>query len=209
MADEKKAQKPVGNVKYSKAIAKKFCDLVASGKFTIEDCCSQCGFVKQTFYNWKEKYLDFLDLYEEAEIQRMDAIKEMAISGLAKIVDVFEYEEVKQETIIEKDEKGNLKQIPTKIIRTKKRVMPNQAAINFVLTNQDAIRWKNRNSVDHTNNGESFGFGDFLMNEDSVPGAGPIDETTEITESETTEINETPQSTADSGGNLWGATFEQ
>jgi len=175
-------------MKYSKKTGKLFCDLLGSGKWNLDDVCEQVGISKQTYYNWKSNpKFDFLDILEAAEEKRMDSLKEKAMSGLAKLIDVYEYDEVKRE--FEPDASGKLK--PVKTITTKKRVMPSQTAINFVLTNQDAKRWKNRNNVDHTNNGDSFDFSNFLMNPDSMPPAAADEsETPELVDIET--INEMP-----------------
>lgn len=146
--------------KYSTKLVKELCEILASGKHSIEDSCTKVGITRMTFYNWKKSKPKFLKAVEEAEAERLEQYKEMAISGLAKLLDMHEYEEVTTE--YENDKKGNPKVKSQK--RVKKKIMPNPAAVIFTLTNRDNENWKNRLNTDLTTKGESLnkGFGDFL-----------------------------------------------
>ncbi len=136
--------------KYSAKIVKEICEILASGKHSVEDTCLKVGISKVTFYNWKKTKPKFLEAVEEAEVRRLSAYKEMAISGLAKLLDIHEYEEVTTE--YENDKEGKPKIKAQK--RVLKKIMPNPAAVIFTLTNRDSENWKNRQ--DHTTKGEKI-----------------------------------------------------
>src|SRR5690606_4320989 len=146
-------------MKYNKKLVKEICDLLASGKHSIEDTCKIVGIAKQTYYFWKDKKTEFADAVENAEVKRLEAYKEMAVSGLAKLLDVHEYEEVTTE--YENDKAGKPKIKGQK--RVLKKIMPNPTAVIFTLTNRDNANWKNRQNTDITSKGDKIGFTDFLM----------------------------------------------
>lgn len=148
-------------MKYSKALVKEICEELATGKHTIADTCIKVGISEATFHHWRNTKLEFSEALKGAEYKRLESFKNMALSGLAKILDVYEYEEV--HTDYENDKTGKPKVKGQK--RVKKFTMPNTAAIIFTLTNRDSQDWQNKQNVDHTSNGK--GFLDFLKEDDS------------------------------------------
>ncbi len=150
-------------MKYTKKLVKQLCDELATGKHTIADTCKKVGVSEATFYHWKEHKPEFLEAVKSAEQKRLLAFKEMATSGLAKLLDVHEYEEV--HTDYENGQDGKPKIKAQK--RVKKFTMPNPAAVIFTLTNRDPANWQNRQNVDHTSNGK--GFLDFLKESSADP----------------------------------------
>lgn len=146
--------------KYNKAIVKRICDELATGKNSIEDVCKMVGIDDSTYYDWKNKKPEFSEAIKEAEERRLLAFKEMAKSGLAKLLDVHEYEEVTTE--FENDSAG--KPVIKSQKRVKKKIMPNPTAVIFTLTNRDQDNWKNKQSIDAKGDfNHNVGFGDFLM----------------------------------------------
>lgn len=145
--------------KYSKALVKEICDLLATGEFTIADTCKKLGIVKDTFYRWIKEKSDFSDAIKAAEEKRRSSFAEMAKSGLAKLLDVHEYEEVTTE--YENDKEG--RPVIKKQKRVKKKVMPSAPAVIFALTNLDSDNFKNRQQTDLTNKGEKFDGGSPFM----------------------------------------------
>jgi len=137
-------------VKYDPTLTERICSLLAEGKHTIADVCEQVGISKDTFYRWKRDESDFSDSVKKASAQRLQAFAEMALSGLAKRLDVYEYEEVTTEYIDSKDKNGNsVPKIKTRKV-TKKRAMPSDMLILATLQNQDSENWKDKRHHEHT-----------------------------------------------------------
>ncbi|MES2733573.1 MAG: transposase [Bacteroidota bacterium] len=131
-------------MKYSPEIVNRIVELLASGDYTINDVCKQVGINQDTFYDWKANKSEFSEALKQAEKDRLLSFKRMARSGLAKIIDVFEYEEVTTEYIDGKDKEGNSKpKIKSRKV-VKKFIMPNATAVIFALTNMDADNWKHK-----------------------------------------------------------------
>lgn len=146
--------------KYSKKLVKLICDELATGNHTIADVCIKVGITETTFYDWKKKKPEFSESLKEVEAKRLEAFANMARSGLAKLLDIHEYEEVTTE--FENDKQG--KPVIKFQKRTKKKIMPNPTAVIFTLTNRDPENWKNRQSIDAKGDFKhSVSFGDFLM----------------------------------------------
>lgn len=147
--------------KYTKKLVNEICELLASGKWTVADTCKKVGIDEATYYRWKNDKSEFREAIKKAEDKRLEAFADMARSGLAKLLDTHEYEEVTTE--YENDVHG--KPVVKMQKRTKKKIMPNPTAVIFTLTNQDGKNWKNRQSIDAKGDfNHNIGFGDFLMN---------------------------------------------
>lgn len=134
-------------MKYSKKLADRICELVATGDHTVEDVCKQVGISESIFYKWKSEKLEFLESLKKAQDTRLDSFAKMAKSGLAKLLDIYEFEEVTTEWVEGKDGKPKIK-FQKKV---KKAIMPNAAAVIFTLTNRDPENWKNKQEVSGTN----------------------------------------------------------
>jgi len=146
--------------KYSKRLVKRICDELATGNHTIADVCKKVGIDESTYYDWKNKKPEFSEAVKEAEAKRLEAFADMARSGLAKLLDTHEYEEVTTE--YENDKTG--KPVIKMQKRTKKKIMPNPTAVIFTLTNRDSENWKNRQNIEAKGDfNHNIGFGDFLM----------------------------------------------
>jgi len=130
--------------KYTIEKAKQIAELLATGENKIIDICKQVGIAEPTYYEWKKSKPKFLELLKEAEVERVSSFKGMARSGLAKLIDVYEYEEEHIEYKV--DAIGNQVIRNRKLI--KKRMMPNSAAVIFTLCNLDPENFKNIQKVD-------------------------------------------------------------
>lgn len=143
-------------MKYSKAIVKKICEELATGKNSVADTCKKVGISEAIFYRWKKDKIEFLEALKEVEQQRLEVFKDMAKSGLAKLLDMHTYEEVVTEYISDKEGKPKIKNQK----KTTKFIMPSATAVLFTLTNREPNDWKHKEHVDHTTAGK--GFFDFL-----------------------------------------------
>jgi len=143
-------------MKYSDKIADKIAEDLAEGNLKIEDVCKKNGITKPTFYEWKKSKPYFSNRIKEAYELRLESLGDMADSGLAKLLNGHEYEEVT--TVYESgmDKDGNI--IP--VIKEKKVVkkfhMPNATAVLFTKTNRDSENWKHMQYVDHTSKGSKI-----------------------------------------------------
>lgn len=137
-------------MKYSKEIAKKFVELYATGNHSISQICAAVGIHVDTYYDWRQKKSEFSEALKSAEIRRLDAIKDLAKTGLALLLTGHEWEETKTEFVESKDKTG--KSVPKIKSQTKikKFVMPNPTMVIFTLTNQDPDNWKQRQQIAHT-----------------------------------------------------------
>lgn len=136
---EKKKQKRGGGrkSKYNKKITAKIFDLIASGQHTILKMCQIVGITQETYFQWKKHKPEFSELIEKAEEACLDSFKVMAKSGLAKLLDVYEYEE----TTVEYENFRGQPRIKGQKTVTKK-IMPNPTAVIFTLTNTDPQRFR-------------------------------------------------------------------
>lgn len=164
--------------KYNKAIVDKMAELYETGNYGIKEICEAVGITKETWYDWKEKKPYFSDLLERAHARRLENLGQLALSGMAVLLTKHEYEEVTTEYINGPGDKPKIKS--RKVV--KKFVMPNERMIEFVATNRMAQEWKHRNNVDHTNNGDSFNFSNFLMDNNTVPDEDPESEEGNLTD---------------------------
>ncbi|WP_262246997.1 transposase [Parapedobacter soli] len=147
--------------KYSKTLVKKICELLATGDWSVKDTCKQVGLSESQFYYWKNTKPEFAEALSAAEDCRREVFKDMAKSGLAKLLDIHEYEEVQTE--YENDKTG--KPVIKSQKRIKKKIMPSTTAVIFALTNREPEWWKNRQSIDAKGDfNHNIGFSDFLMN---------------------------------------------
>lgn len=139
-------------MKYSKTLVKKICDELATGEHTIADVCKKVGISEAIFYRWKQTKVEFLEAIKEAELKRDESLGQMALSGLAKLLNTHEFEEVHTDYINGQDGKPIIKSQK----RVKKVIMPNPAAVIFTLTNRHPGRYQNKQHHDHTSNGKGF-----------------------------------------------------
>lgn len=143
-------------MKYSKKLVKTICDELATGNNTIADTCKKVGISEATFYHWKNTKLEFSEALKSVEGLRLEKFKDMAKSGLAKLLDMHKYEEVTTEYTSDKEGKPVIKNQK----KTTKFIMPSATAVIFTLTNREPEEWKHKEHHDHTSNGK--GFFDFL-----------------------------------------------
>lgn len=125
-------------MKYTPEIVDRICSLLATGDYRIEDVCKQADISKETFYTWKETHPDFSDAIKKADKERLKAFVAMARSGMAKRLDIYEYDEITTEYIDNKEGKPKIKS--RKVVR--KFVMPSDTLIMYALNNQDADNFK-------------------------------------------------------------------
>jgi len=153
-AKKKKAGRPKGANKYTPTLKKKVAELIANGDHTIKDICKQIGIHPGTFHAWRnpnhrDYKNDFPELLKKADVQRLEAFKNMARSGLAVLISPSEAKEER----IEYSSDG--KTIKSKTITTKV-IQPNPLSVIFTLTNQDSENFKHKQHIDHTTKEETI-----------------------------------------------------
>ena len=131
--------------KYTKRMANAIIKVLESGQTGIDEMCESLGVSKTQYYVWIKKYPDFAERVKAAQEKRLDNFRIMALSGLAKLLNEHEYEEVVTEYENGKDGKPMVKAVK----KSKKKIMPNPAAVIFTLTNRDRGNWSNRQNVEH------------------------------------------------------------
>jgi transposase-like protein len=131
-------------VKYTKKLAEEIYALVASGDLRIVDVCKQVGISEDTFYEWKKTKSEFSESLKRAEDSRKAAFKQLARSGLAKLLDVYEVEETTTEYV----DKGGKPAVKSKKV-TKRIFMPSATAVIFTLKNLDSDNFKDKQEVEH------------------------------------------------------------
>lgn len=170
--------------KYSKKLAKKIVDLYATGEHGVKEICVAAGISLDTFYSWKKLKPEFSEALSEVLDNRLEHIGDLALSGLATLITKQEYteEKIDYETYVDVLT-GTQKQRVKSVTRTKKIILPNNAAIQYALNNVNKEKFRTASSIDHTSNGGAFGFAGFLMgaveDEPEQNNEGKQDETTE------------------------------
>ena len=136
--------------------ARTICDLYATGKYTIENCCESEGVPYATFYGWitntRTGFIqEIQELYKKAEEEknynrkksleeRKLSIGEKALVALEKKVEGWTWEEITKE--------GKNVKVVTKF------QVPDTASIIFSLTNAFEDEFKNRQNTDITTKGK-------------------------------------------------------
>jgi hypothetical protein len=146
------------NIKKAQAI----CDLYATDKHTIEQCCESIGVPYRTFFSWRYEnsngYIaEVAELFKKADETRNESRKrsieerkliigEKALVALEKKIEGWAWDEITREG---KDkEKGKVLKIVSKFN------IPDTASIIFAATNAFPNEWKNRQNTDITTGGK-------------------------------------------------------
>jgi hypothetical protein len=168
----KKRKRPVYK-KWTKAkiikAVKKVCELYTKGEYTIESCCNSVGVPYRTFMSWFEKYNSYIgevpdnynyfaelaDLYRDAKESSSDVFRgnliKKAENALEQKLVGYEYEETVTEVKQVTDNDGNTVLVPVGIKKTKKRVLPSDAAIKFTLTALKPEVYGDRSTITNLN----------------------------------------------------------
>lgn len=133
--------------KYDEKTAKQICKLIEKDSYTISEICEKVNIGVSTYYQWREAHPQFLESVKIAQENRKKGFAELARKSLKKLVEGFEYEEVKTE-----EEEG----LEVRRTVVKKTVKPDTAAVIFTLCNTDPENWKNRQNTDLTTGGDKL-----------------------------------------------------
>jgi hypothetical protein len=139
---------------------------VASGQYGMREICASENIAVSTLYHWLKQptLLEFSKRFKEAQKRNRLSMADMAQSGLAKLCDIYEYDEETIEyksmpVIIEYPDGRKETQYKPQIVGkkvTRKKIMPTIRAIEFVKTNIEPHLWKNMRNVDHTTGGKTL-----------------------------------------------------
>lgn len=151
--------------KYNKKFGLMIAEVYGLGTMGVEEMCTHFQISKETFYAWKRTKPEFSDAIDHFHSIRMENFGQMALSGLALLLSKHEYTEEKIDYVTVKDPNSasGSKQIVKGLSRTKKFIMPNPKMIEMTLNNRLPMYWKTSSKIDVTSNGETLGFGNFLM----------------------------------------------
>lgn len=152
-------------MKYSKDLVQRICELFATGEHSVASVCEQVGLAESTFYKWKEEKSEFSESLKKADVLRLSAFKNMARSGLAKMLDVYEYDEMSRSYSVDKNGKRRVKFEKA----TRRKVMPNATAVIFTLKNLDPENFKEKQEIENHNKVEVLN-----VKVESVPALGGI-----------------------------------
>ena len=137
-------------MKYSRKLADKVAELVASGEHTLKEVCKHVGISFETYNTWKKTKPEFSDLIKSAEEERLQNLGNLAKSGLALLLTKHEYEEVTTDYVDGKDGKPRIKSMK----KVKKFIMPNPTAVIFTLKNREPESWKDKQEFDFSSDVE-------------------------------------------------------
>ena len=138
--------------KYSPEIVKKICGMLEKDSYTVEEVCANVGITGTTFYEWQNEKPEFSEAIKKAREVYVNKMLRDCERSLNKLVNGFDYEEVKTTIVDDGRGKPKIKEKTT----TKKTAAPNLGAIIHYQTNRDPENWKNRQAVDHTTNGKEI-----------------------------------------------------
>jgi ACT domain-containing protein len=133
-------------VKYSKDLVERICAEFAAGEHSVADVCKKVGLAESTFYKWKEEKSEFSESLKKADELRLSAFKNLARSGLAKLLDVYEYDEMSRSYSV--DKKGTRRVKFEKA--TRRKVMPSATAVIFALKNLDSENFQDKQAHELT-----------------------------------------------------------
>ena len=71
--------------KYSKAMTKRICDHLSTGKLTVEEICKIVGIAEGTFYEWQNTKEEFSEEVQRARQKQIKAISSIALSKAEQI----------------------------------------------------------------------------------------------------------------------------
>lgn len=133
--------------KYTEEVGHSIAQAYAEGEGTIVEIMQKHGLSERIFYIWKEENLQFFQLIKNAEQMRQGHKKEMALNGLKKLLEGYEYTEQTTEAVpMAKKGSGQQDKKITKTILHRKHQSPNATAIIFTLCNTAPDEFK---SVQH------------------------------------------------------------
>jgi transposase-like protein len=153
-------------MKYTKDLVERICELFATGEHSVASVCTQVGISEAVFYRWKNDKVEFVESLKKAEALRLSAFKQMARSGLAKLLDVYEYDEMSRSYSVDKHGKRRVKFEKA----TRRKVMPNATAVIFALKNLDAENFQDKQAHEITGKNGAPIAGDITV---TVLPAGP------------------------------------
>lgn len=138
-------------------LALSICEQYASGLHTIASCCVAASVPERTFYYWCDEIAEIAEAYKKAKLSCAQvfkgSLKEKARTSLEKLVEGYEYTEVKHEDVI--DFETGIK-LGVKTVTTHKQFAPNPTAVIFALTNTDPENFKHQSNMDVSSNGEKI-----------------------------------------------------
>lgn len=109
-------------MKYTPAKVNEICKLIASGLYTNAEICKKVGIHIDTFHDWKNNKPEFSEAVQNAQLEKLPALHELALSSLAKGLKGYKFKETTKED-------GKLVKTVTKF------VPPNNTLIIFTLCN--------------------------------------------------------------------------
>jgi len=138
--------------KYSKKIANKIFSLIEKDSYTIAEICASVGISEDCYYYWQREIKEFKDGLTRARETFTSKKLVECEKSLDKLINGYEYEEVKT-VMIDSGRPGPDGKLTPKIKeRTviKKHIIPSLPAIVHFQTNKDPENWRNRQTTELT-----------------------------------------------------------
>jgi transposase-like protein len=145
-------------MKYTKKIVERICELISSDSYTIREVCRIVGISVSLFYHWKDTKLEFLEAIKKAEKDFDELVAVEAGRSLMKKIRGYTVQEKKTVSV----DTGKLDEDGKPVVRVKEHVVtdrhfqPDTAAIIFALTNREPEKWRNKQNMDVTSNGNDI-----------------------------------------------------
>lgn len=160
-------------MKYDTSIVERILELFGTGDHSIKDICKIVKISPMTFHRWREEKSDFSDRLKEVEEMRIESLKDLSRTGLVKLLNGYQYEEISREMAsvpykvrdektgkyeVQFDSAGKVitRQYPSKIKSVTKYIMPNPTAVLSTLKNLDPENFPDVSKLDHTTGGEKL-----------------------------------------------------
>ena len=143
------------NRKYSEKIAKKIFSLIEKDSYTIAEICANVGISEPCYYRWQSEFIEFRAGITRARETFVDRSLVECEKSLVKLINGYDYEEVKT-VMIDSGKPGPDGKLTPKIKErtvTKKHIIPSLPAIIHFQTNRDPENWKNRQTNELTGKG--------------------------------------------------------
>ena len=141
--------------KYSKIRVAQICSLIRKDSYTIAEICSISGIDEATYYRWLKDKSEFCEAVTRAREDFNEARLVECEKSLVKLINGYDYEEVKT-VMIDSGKPGPDGKTTPKIKErtvTKKHIIPSLPAIIHFQTNRDPENWKNRQTNELTGKG--------------------------------------------------------
>lgn len=138
--------KPRRQVRYSAELVSRICEAIKEDSYTVAELARKFGMSEGSYYEWLKSKPEFLKAIKDAEFEFTSKTLVECNKSLKKLINGFEYEEIKTTVIDDGKGKPKIKEKTT----IKKHVAPNLGAIIHYQTNKAPEEWQNKQRTEVT-----------------------------------------------------------